>query len=85
MPYNANDFKKQYIDTQLPNTFFQIMTGELNHHFFSHMHDVELTLYTKRDLISHFYDFFNYLTVHYEGKDISKAYYAYYVKLLLHF
>lgn len=80
MPYNANDFKNQYIDSQAPNTFFKILTGDLNNYFFSHMHDVELKLYSKRDIIAHFYDFFNYLTTHYKGNNISRAYSSYYVR-----
>ena len=76
---NAYQFKHQYIDTQAENSFFRIMTRELNYYFFSHTHDVVLELYTKTDIVGHFFDFFNYLTRNYNGIDVSRAYSAYYV------
>jgi hypothetical protein len=57
------------------------MTQELNYYFFSHMHDVIVEVYTKQELITHFYDFFNYLTEHYQGTDVSRAYASYYQEL----
>jgi hypothetical protein len=57
------------------------MTRELNYYFFSHMHDVIVEIYTKQELISHFYDFFNYLTEQYNGTDVSRAYASYYQEL----
>jgi hypothetical protein len=79
--FNAYDFKRQFIDSQSENSFFKIMTQELNYYFFSHMHDVIVEVYTKMELISHFYDFFNYLTEHYNGTDVSRAYASYYQEL----
>lgn len=77
--FNAYDFKKQYIDNQHEGTFFRLMTGELNYYFFSHMHDVEVDLYSKVEVISHFYDFFSFLYSYYNDSDISRAYATFYV------
>jgi len=79
--FTAYEFKQQYIDTQPENSFFRIMTSDLNYYFFSHMHDVVVELYAKQEVVAHVYDFFNYLTQHYNGVDISRAYASYYQEL----
>lgn len=79
--FNAYDFKKQYIDSQPEGTFFKTMSAELNYYFFSHMHDVQVILFSKTDIITHFFDFFNYLCLYGDGSDISRSYAAYYVNI----
>jgi len=76
----AFEFNKKYIDSASADSFFKILSDDLDYYFFSHMHDVRLELLDKVDLISHFYDFFEFLTKKYNGDNVTRAYSSYYVR-----
>lgn len=76
---NAHIFNKRVIEESGEDNLFKLLLSQFDHQFFSHLHDINLELMEKKDVIYHYYDFFTYLCRKYNGEDISTSYRFYYV------
>lgn len=76
---NANMFHKRVIEESFEDNLFKVLLNEFDHNFFSHLHDIQLVLLPKEEVIHHFYDFFLFLCKHYNGEQIGASYRFYYV------
>ena len=78
---NAHVFNQKVVEEGSGDNFFKLLLRDFENHFFSHLHDIDLELIKKEEVILHFYEFFNHLCKTYDGQDMSRSYYFFYVGL----
>lgn len=77
---NAGDFNKGFIERLDSKSMFKILIENFNYYFFSHMQNVKLTNMEPQEVLTHFFDFFQYCGSQGTESDVSRSYAAYYVK-----